>query len=349
MSKFKKATSLLLSFGLTGLLLSACSVGKEELNIYSWADNFDQEVLESFEKKYDVKINYQQFASNEELYAKLKAGGSNYDVIQPSDYMVKLMIQQGLLEKLDKDKMPNLSNIAPEFTNQEFDPKGEYSVVYTGGLTGIAYNPEYVKEEIDSWEDLWNPKYKGHVTLLNDNREVFGMGLIKNGYSNSSLNEDELLTAFKDLKTITPNLLAFDTDTVKQKFITEDAWIGQVWSGDAAYIQKELSNIKWVVPKEGSSRWADTFAIPKGAKQKELAEKFINYMYDPKVSAKNYESIGYTDPNTKAQQYHSEEYKKNPFINVTTEETNRTNWIKDVGDLTELYDKYWTELKTGQN
>lgn len=348
MSKFKRVASFIASVGLTSLLLSACSVGKEELNIYSWADNFDQSVLDSFAKKYDVKINYQVFASNEELYAKLKAGGSNYDVIQPSDYMVKLMIKQNMLEKLDKDKIPNLSNIAPEYTNQEFDPKGDYSVVYTGGLTGIAYNPKYVKEDISSWEDLWNPKYKGHVTLLDDNREVFGMGLIKNGFSNSSLNEDDLSVAFNDLKTLTPKLLAFDTDTVKQKFITEDAWIGQVWSGDAAYIQKELKGIKWIVPKEGSSRWADTLAIPKDSKQKDLAEKFINYLYDPKVSAKNYESIGYSDPNSKAIQYHSEAYKKNPFINVTPEEVNRTNWIKDVGEQTELYDKYWTELKTGQ-
>jgi spermidine/putrescine transport system substrate-binding protein len=348
MSIFRKTATILVSLGLVSLLLSACSVGKKELNIYSWADNFDEKVLESFEKKYDVKINYQVFASNEELYAKLKAGGSNYDVIQPSDYMVKLMIHQNMLAKLDKSKMPNLNNISPEYTNQEFDPKGDYSVVYTGGLTGIAYNPKYVKENIDSWNDLWNPKYKGHVTLLDDNREVFGMGLIKNGYSNSSTNEDELLKAYNNLKTLTPNLLAFDTDTVKQKFITEDAWIGQVWSGDAAYIQKELKDLKWVVPKEGSSRWADTLAIPKDAKQKDLAEKFINYLYDPKVSAQNYEAIGYADPNSKSGPYHSAEYKQNPYINVTKEQTDATNWIKDVGDQTELYDKYWTELKTGK-
>jgi spermidine/putrescine transport system substrate-binding protein len=330
------------------LLLSGCASSKPELNIYSWADNFDSKVINDFEKKYNVKVNYQVFASNEELYAKLKAGGSNYDLIQPSDYMVKLMIKQNMLEKLDKSKIPNLSNIAPEYTNQEFDPKGDYSVVYTGGVTGIAYNPKYVKEPITSWNDLWNPKYKGHVTLLDDNREVLGMSLIKNGFSNSTTNENEINTAYNNLKTLTPNLLAFDTDTVKQKFVTEDAWIGQVWSGDAAYIQQELPGIKWIVPKEGSTRWADTFAIPKGAQNKELAEKFINYMYDPKVSAKNYESIGYADPNTKSYPYHTKKYLDNPFINLPIKDMQKLQWISDVGKSNELYDKYWTKLKAGQ-
>ncbi|MBP0724664.1 spermidine/putrescine ABC transporter substrate-binding protein [Bacillus sp. RG28] len=344
----KKLLVLCIMMCLGILLLTSCSSSKPELNIYSWADNFDESVLQDFEKKYNVKVNYQVFASNEELYAKLKAGGSKYDVIQPSDYMVKLMIKQNMLEKLNKAKIPNLSNIAPQYTNEEFDPKGDYSVVYTGGVTGIAYNPKYVKGPITSWNDLWNPKYKGHVTLLDDSREVLGMGLIKNGFSNSTKNENEINIAYNNLKTLVPNLLAFDTDNVKQKFITEDAWIGQVWSGDAAFIQLESPDIKWAVPKEGATRWADTLAIPKDAQNKELAEKFINYLYEPKVSAINYESIGYTDPNTKSYPYHSKSYLNNSLINLSVKDMKNLQWISDVGKENSLYDKYWTKLKTGQ-
>lgn len=356
--KIKKHFVLLIVLFITAAVLAGCGgqkaaspkqpAGERILNIFSWADNFSPQVIADFEKKYNVKVNYDVYASNEELLAKIQAGGAQYDLVQPSDYMVATMIKLNLLEKLDKTKIPNLKNIVSSFQTPAFDPGSQYSIVYTWGITGIAYNTKYVKEPPTSWQDLWNPQYKNRLVLLNDSREVLGMALRKNGFSNSTCNPKELAIAYKDLKKLVPNLLAFDTDTIKQKFIAEEAWIGTAWSGDAAFILKDNKNIAFAIPKEGTTVWADTLAVPKGAKHKALAELFINYLLDPKVSVKNYEEIGYSNPNEKAYPLHSATYRNNPIINLSKEQLNKGEWLKDVGNTLELYDRYWTELKTGK-
>lgn len=347
MKKMKWA-GLVLATVMVLAVLSGCGSSKETLNIYSWADNFDADVLADFEKQYDVKINYDVFANNEDLLAKIKAGGGGYDLIQPSDYMVATMIKQDLLAPLNKDNIPNFTNIADTYKNPSFDPDNKYSIVYTSGVTGIAYNTKYVKDEIDSWEDLWNPEYKGKVLLLDDNREMIGMALKKAGHSNSSTAEAEITAAVEDLKNLLPSVLAFDTDNIKQKMIQEEGWIATVWSGDASVIAKDNPDVAYVVPKEGGTIWSDNYAIPKDSKHQELAEKFINYMLDPEVSAKNYESIGYSDPNTAAKPFHSEEYNNDRMINLSQDELSRTEWLGDVSDMLQLYDRFWTELKSGR-
>ncbi|MNP02561.1 Spermidine/putrescine-binding periplasmic protein precursor [compost metagenome] len=174
------------------------------------------------------------------------------------------------------------------------------------------------------------------------------MALKKQGLSNSSTNESEIQKAVDDLKNLLPSVLAFDTDTIKQKMIQEEGWISTVWSGDAAFIVKDNPDIAYVVPKEGATIFSDNYAIPKGAQNKALAEKFINYMLEPEVSARNYESIGYSDPNTKAMEFHSEAYRSNTMINLSEDELSRTEWLSDVGEALQVYDRYWTELKSGR-
>ncbi|NMO97168.1 ABC transporter substrate-binding protein [Paenibacillus lemnae] len=344
-------TRLLLAGLLTtvaALSLAGCGSDKETLHIYSWADNFDPDVLKDFEKQYDVKVTYDNYANNEDLLAKIKAGGSGYDLIQPSDYMVKTMIDLDLLEPIDMNNIPNFENISETFKNPEFDPGNQYSIIYTSGVTGIAYNKKYVKEDIKSWDDLWNPAYEGKVLLLDDNREMIGMALKKQGKSNSTTDEAEIKGAEEELKTLLPNVLAFDTDNIKQKMIQEEGWIATVWSGDASFIAKDNPDVAYVVPQEGATIFSDNYAIPKGSKNKELAEKFMNYMMDPEVSAKNYEFIGYSNPNTKAMDFHTEEYRSDTMINLTDEELGRTEWLKDVGEALQTYDRSWNELKSGR-
>ncbi|MFF0827695.1 PotD/PotF family extracellular solute-binding protein [Brevibacillus sp. NPDC003359] len=329
-----------------------CSSSSEQeqqvLNIYSWADNFDPDVIKDFEQKFNVKVNYDVYGSNEEMLAKVQAGASGYDLIQPSDYMVGTMIQLGLLEELNKANIPNMGNIVSTFKTPPYDKENKYSLVYTWGITGIAYNKKYVKETPTSWNDLWNEAYKGRVIMLNDPREVMGMALIKNGFSNSTTNKEELEKSFADLKKVVPNVVAFDTDNIKQKMIAEEAWIGTVWSGDAAFIHAQNPDVEYVIPKEGATIWADTLAIPKGAKNKEVAEKFINYLMDPEVSVKNYESIGYSNPNEKAYPLHSEEYRSNKMVFLDTADIARAEWLVDVGETLQQYDRYWTEMKSGR-
>mgnify|MGYP001232282564 FL=1 len=341
------------AFAAAGLIAAAALVGsagcasKEKLYLYSWADNFDAGVLDEFERKFGVSVRYDTFSNNEELLAKIQAGGARYDLIQPSDYMVATMIRLGLLEKLDKNNIPNLQNVGKRFLNPVYDPNNDYSVIYTWGITGIAYNKKYVTDLIDSWQALWDPKYKGKLILLDDSREVLGMALKKLGYSNSTQNESELAAAYEELKKLLPNVQAFDTDNIKQKMASEEGWIALMWSGDAALAAQENPNIAFVVPKEGTTIWADNYAIPKGARHKALAESFINYMLEPEVSAKNYESIGYSNPNEKSYPLHSKEYRENRMIFPTDEELARTEWLVDVGEKLPLYDRYWTELKSG--
>ncbi|MZP43422.1 extracellular solute-binding protein [Heliobacterium gestii] len=364
--KQKKSLCLLLTLLLVvGLVLTGCggqnaqapqgnsgqdaaATGERVLNIYSWSDNFSPEVLDDFAKKFNCKVNYDVFSSNEELLAKVQAGGAQYDLIQPSDYMVGTMVKLGLLEELNHNNLPNLKNLVSSFQTPTFDAGNKHSVVYTWGVTGIAYNTKYVKDPITSWQDLWNPKYKGRLVLLNDSREMLGMALKKNGFSNSTKNEKEIEKAYNDLKTLAPNVLAYDTEDIKQKFITEEAWIGTVWSGDAAFVYKDNKDVAFIIPKEGTTVWADTLAIPKGAKHRELAEQFINYLMEPEVSVKNYEFIGYSNPNEKAFALHSQDYQKNPMINLSKSEIGKGEWIQDVGDTLKIYDRFWTELKAGQ-
>ncbi|KXB93226.1 putrescine ABC transporter, periplasmic spermidine [Veillonellaceae bacterium DNF00626] len=333
------------------LLAAGCgsdSTPKQELNIFSWADNFSPEVLSDFEKKYNCKINYDVFANNEELLAKIQAGGAQYDVIQPSDYMVATMTKLDLLEDMDRSKMPNVDALIPALQAPPYDPTGRHSVVYTWGVTGIAYNKKYVKETPTSWQDLWKDEYTGRVILLNDSREVLGMALKKQGHSVNAKRADEVYDAVRDLRMLSPKLLAYDTDTIKQKFIAEDAWIGTMWSGDAAFAHYDNPNISFVVPKEGAVIWADTLAIPKGAKNKALAEEFINYLYDPEVCKVNYEYIGYNDPRADAETYHSEEYNGNEILKTARDYITKGEWILDIGDALRYYDRAWTELKTGK-
>ncbi|MCD7975167.1 MAG: spermidine/putrescine ABC transporter substrate-binding protein [Phascolarctobacterium sp.] len=318
------------------------------LNLFSWADNFDPKVIEKFEQEYKCKVNYDVFGNNEELLAKIQAGGAQYDVIQPSDYMVATMLKLNLLEELNMANIPNAKNIVSTLNAPVYDTSGKHSIVYTWGVTGIVYNKKFVKEAPTSWNDLWNDEYKGRLILLNDNREVIGMALKKDGFSNNSTNPEEVAKAVADLKKLVPNVLAFDTDTIKQKFIAEEAWIGMMWSGDASFTYNDNKNIGFTVPKEGTVIWADTFAIPKGAKHKELAEKFINFIYEPKISAQNYEYIGYNDPNEKAMQYHSEEFKNDPMLKIGYTNIDKGEWLTDIGEALTMYDRCWTELKTGK-
>ena len=299
----KKLLVFLVSVLTMALLLTGCggdaekkdaAAGGEQqvLNLFSWADNFDPEVIAEFEKQYNCKVNYDVFANNEELLAKIQAGGAQYDVIQPSDYMVATMLKLDLLEKMNMDNIPNAKNIVSTLKAPVYDPTGDHSLVYTWGITGIAYNKNYVKDVPDSWEDLWNPEYAGRLILLNDSRETIGMALKKNGFSNNSTDPAQVEKAFQDLKALAPNVLAFDTDTIKQKF--------------------------------------------------------INFIYDPKISAKNYEYIGYNDPNEKAQEFHSEEFKNDPMLKIGMDNIDKGEWLIDIGDALPMYDRYWTELKTAK-
>lgn len=347
----KKIYSVLL---LTILALTACiSSGcfhddkRAVLNIYSWADYYDPSLIEEFEKKYNCEVTYDVYGNNEELLAKLEAGNGGFDLIQPSDYMVTTLLKLNMLEPLEHEKIPNIKYVAPALKSPAYDKKMQYAVPYVWGLTGIVYNKRYVKDTPHSWEALWNPAYKGHVVLLNDSREVLGLALKKHAYSVNCTDPDRLHEVMQDLTILSDNILSFDTENIKPKFIAEDAWIGEMWSGDAAFCYAENKEIAFVVPEEGTIIWTDNMAIPKGAKHKELAEKFINFMYDPKISARNFNYIKLPNANSAAWKYMDKEVLENPVLQTAQKfAAQKGEWIQDVGESIEIYDRLWTELRT---
>ena len=319
---------------------------KQVLNIFFWPDIVSPEVIKKFEKRYNCRVNYDVMANNEEMLAKMQAGGAQYDLIQCSDYMVEIMIKLNMLHKLDRSKIPNTATLVPFLKNPAYDPQSEYSVPYDWGFTGIVYNKKYVKK-VPSWADLWDPDYRNRLILLNDCREVIGMALKKAGKSNNSTSKAEVEAAVKDLKGLMPNVMAFDTDTIKQKMIAEEAWIGIMWSGDAAFCANDNPDIGYVIPKEGGLIWCDNIIIPKTVKNRDLADKFINFLWEPEISAENFEYIGYDQTNTAAMKFHDKEFVNNPILVTARNNAAKGEWLHDIGDDIVMYDRAWTELKSG--
>lgn len=335
------------------LTLAACARRQpapetaKELNIFNWTEYMPDSILRDFEKEFGVRINYDTYSSNEELLAKIQAGATGYDLIVPSDYMVAAMISMGLLEPINLDNIPNFQHIGDNFKNPAYDPGNRYSVPYMWGTTSLAYNAKYVTEPVTSWAVLWDPKYKGKIVVVDDARAVIGMVLRKLGYSANTTDPEILAKAKDELKKLTPSILAYDSDSPKTLLISEEAWLGLVWNGEAVLAMQENPSIKYVIPQEGASIWVDNMAIPKGAPHKELAEQFINYLYRPEVSATLAREFPYGTPNLAAIPLLPEEIRNNPAAYPPQEDVARTELLEDLGEATVLFDEIWTEVKTG--
>ncbi len=320
----------------------------KELNILNWSEYLPQSIIKKFEKEYKVKVNYDTYSSNEELFAKLQAGANNYDLIVPSDYMVDIMIKQKLLAPLDKANLSNIKNIDPKRLNFYFDKGNKYTVPYMWGTVGIAYNSKKITTPPKSWADLWNPRYKGKVVMLNDSREVIGAGLQLLGYSKNETDPKKLAAAKARIKELMPSVKAFDSDSPKTLFLNGEVWIGQTWSGEAAIAYQQDPAVKFVLPKEGGGSFQDNMAIPKGAPHKYTAEVFINFLLRPEVSLELSRAFPYGNPNKAAFAIMPENLKKNPASYPPDAAVAKTEWNKDVGQATTLFDQIWTEVKGGQ-
>jgi len=329
-----------------GLSVAGCGSNKATLNVYNWGDFIDPEVIKEFEKEFNVKVNYDTFATNEDMYVTIAKGGTNYDVTFPSDYMIERMISEGLLEKIDKNNIPNLSNIDDRFLDLDFDPNNEYSVPYMWGTVGIIYNKNMVDDIVDSWDILWNEKYKGQILMLDSQRESIGVALKKLGYSMNTRNLDELEQAKEELIKQKPLVYAYVGDEVKELMVAEEAALAVVWSGDAVAMMRENENLEYVIPKEGSNIWFDNMVIPKNAQNKELAEEFINFMNRPEIAAKNAEYIGYSTPNKAAKELLPDDMKNSPVAYPSDEATKNTEIFLDIKDVVSIYDELWLEVKS---
>lgn len=319
---------MVISSKLTG---SVTKAGAKTLTIYNWGDYIDPSLIAKFQKKYGYRVVYQTFDSNEAMLTKIQQGGTSFDVIVPSDYMISKMRGEHLLLPINQKQVPNLKYIDSRFLNLSFDPKNHYSVPYFWGTVGIVYNPKMLGgSKITSWNDLWDKKYRNQILLVDSAREIVGMGLDSLHYSVNDTNEKHLNQALQKLKQLTPNIKAIVGDENKLLLPRKEAVIGVLWSGDAVEIMDENPELTYVIPKEGSNVWFDNMAIPKGAANKKGAEQFINFMLDPKNAAKNAEYVGYATPDKAALRYLPKEIKNDK----------RFYPDKSLTDRLEVYDNF---------
>jgi len=291
-------------------------VNDDKLVVYNWGEYIDPEVLTIFEEETGINVVYEEFETNEILYPKVSSGAIAYDVVCPSDYMIQRMIENDLLTEINFDNIPNIKNIGKQYMEQsrQFDPENKYSVPYCWGTVGILYNKTMVDEPVNSWSILWDPKYKDNILMQDSVRDTFGATLKYLGYSLNSTDLDELTEAKNLLIEQKPLVQAYVIDQVRDKMIGNEAALGVIYSGEAIYTQKENPNLEYVIPKEGSNIWIDSWVIPKNAEHKENAEKFINFLCRPDIALMNFEYITYSTPNEAARELIEDESIRNSEI-----------------------------------
>ena len=335
------------------LILTGCgssgSGENGEVIVYNWGEYIDPETITMFEEETGIKVVYDEFETNEVMYPKVEAGATAYDVICPSDYMIQKMIDNDLLAEINFDNIPNVKNIGQQYFEQskEFDPENKYSVPYCFGTVGILYNKTMVDEPVDSWSILWDEKYADNILMQDSVRDAFMVALKLNGYSMNSVEESELETAKNSLIEQKPLVQAYVIDQVRDKMIGNEAAIGVIYSGEAIYTQRENPDLEYVIPKEGTNVWIDSWVIPKNAPNKENAEKFIDFMCREDIALMNFEYITYSTPNVAAQALIEDEDIKNSkiaFPDLSQYDNLETfHYLGEEGD--ELYNNLWKEVK----
>ena len=330
-------------------------VTSKELNLFVWTEYIPQQTIDCFEQVYGITVNQSEYSSNEEMYAKLNAGGANYDLVQPTDYIVAPMIRQGLIQELDKSKLPVLEDFDPNYLNLPFDPDNKYTIPYQAGTDAMVFNTDAVKDPPKSYADLWKPEYAGRLVMLDDSRAIIGATLLTLGYDPNTTDPAQLDEAKKKLAELVPNVKLFDSDSPKSALIAGDVDLGITWTGEALLAQRENPAIQYGYPTEGTILWQDNYAIPKDAPHLDAAYAWLNYTLQGDVFWKMLEDFPYINPNKAALEFAKTEhpdlykaYMDSNITNVPADVLTKGHRIEDVGDALPLYDQVWTEVKGGQ-
>ncbi|MCI6887477.1 MAG: ABC transporter substrate-binding protein [Lachnospiraceae bacterium] len=338
---------------------SAASEGSGELYVYNWGEYIDEDVITQFEDETGIKVIYDMFETNEEMYPVIEAGGVNYDVVCPSDYMIQKMIENGMLAELNFDNIPNIKEIDETYMemSKAFDPDNKYSVPYCWGTVGILYNTKRLQElgvePPTAWADLWDERLSGEILMQDSVRDAFMVALKKDGFSMNSVDENELQQAKQDLVDQKPLVQAYVIDQVRDKMIGGEAAVGVIYSGEMLYIQEEVANLgldytlEYVIPEEGTNLWLDSWVIPKNAKNKENAEKWIDFLCRPEIAKANFEYITYATPNKGAFDLLDEEIQNNKAVFPDIDSLKNSEVFQYLGDEADtLYNNLWKEVKS---
>jgi spermidine/putrescine-binding protein len=342
-------------------------VQSKDLNLFVWTEYIPQDAIECFELVYGVKVNRKEYSSNEEMYASLNAGGSIYDLVQPTDYLVGLMVRQGLLQKLDKSKLPVMQYFDPNYLNLPFDPGNEYTLPYLAGTDAVVYNSDAVKDAPKAYADLWKKSNidAKRMIMLDDSRAVIGATLLTLGYDPNTTDEKQLAEAKAKLAELAKGVKLYDSDSPKSALIAGDVDLGIVWTGEVELAHRENPAIKYVYPSEGAIVWQDNYVMPKDAPHPDAAYAWLNYTMQPDLFWMILRDFPYTTPSQGTLDYAKDNdlkvkdaegneitladlyktYINSPITNTPPEELKKGHRIEDVGDATPLYDQIWTEIK----
>ncbi len=339
---------LLVALVFAAMPLSGCGKsGKTTLYILNWGEYLEPDLIGEFEKANpDIKVNYTTTTSNEEMYTVAATEGTKIDLLFPSDYMVERMIKEDLLAELDLKNIPNFQYVEEVSKTRTFDPESSYSIPYMMGTVGIVYNTKLVDEEVTSWGILWEEQYKKKIIMYDSIRDSIMVALAYLGYDINTTNEDELAEAEALLIEQKDLVLSYGTDNIKDDMVGGSIALAVDYSGAAVTAIAENSDLAYVVPEEGSNVWVDNAVVLKTSAHKEAAERFINFLCDPEVAARNAEYIGYTTPNKAAEEFMDEELLSNPAYVIGSDVLKRCEYYVDLGEGLTLYNDVWMRVKT---
>ncbi len=344
----KKILALLL---VLTLCLPLCAQAEEVVNVFNWVDYIDESVIKQFEEETGIKVNYMSFTTNEDMMVQVEASPSAFDVCFPSEYIVERMLEKDMLAEINYDNIPNAKYLLDNLRDPSYDAGNTHSLPYMWGTVGILYNTTMVDDTVDSWGILWDQKYANNVFMLDSIRDSMGITLRYLGYS---MNTRDILAleAAKD-KLIEQKqsgmVKAYQVDETKDKMVQGEAALAVMWSGDAEYAIELNSDLAYAIPKEGSNVWVDCMVIPKEAKNKENAEKFIDFLCRPDIAQKNCEAIGFSSPNSGAIELMGEEYTSNTVMNPSEDDLANCEYFNDISsDYLAVYNALWAEVKSAR-
>lgn len=314
------------------------------LNLFCWSEYVPQAVIDAFTKQTGIRVNVENYSSNEEMYAKLLSGGK-YDLIQPSEYAVEALIEAGQLRPLDKSAIPNLKNIDPEFLDMPFDPDNKYSVPWMAGPIGIVVNTELVQDDIKGYRDVFQEKFRDKIVILDDAREIVSWAFETLDIPINDVTDENLAKAKDLLAQWLPLVKVYDSDSPKTALLNGDVALGVVWNGEGAILTAEDEKFKWIIPEEGTHIFVDSLAIPKSAEHPKNAELFINFILRPKISKMISDEFPYLNPNLAARELLDPDALANPASYPSKEELDRMDTFKNIGDKASDIDDLVTTLK----
>jgi spermidine/putrescine transport system substrate-binding protein len=314
---------------------------EKELHIYNWSDYIGEDTVANFEREFGVTVRYDTYESNEEMVAKLQAGARGYDIVVPSGYIVPVLVATGLITPINKKYLTHIANISPIFEDLPSDPQNQYTVPWQWGTSGIAFRTDKVSTPVDSWAVFQDRRYAKKMTMMDDGREVIGSQLRYRGHSLNSTNSGELSQAKADAISAKEQLKAYLSAPVKAQLISGDVWISQLWNGDTLQAMAEQPNLRYVIPKEGCTIWADSMCIPRNASNTRAAHEWMNYILRPEVGAALSKATGYGTPNAAAAKAMT-----NPIPYPSQDELRRLEYQADLGKDAVVWDQVWTEIKS---